>query len=173
MLTSVKWLPEFSSFHTGTYIYEHHIICNWNGLTQIFKYSSSHREQHGCMSRNKCAYKCTCMTWYYGGWLCEVHQHFNYILLWAGDFSAYTHPHSCACRQPAHSLGRRHTCSCPVCWHSVAHSDRCLAWSTHPSLKTQRYVRTLWGGPLARWPTRETLQNNIRASPRGSQGTQT
>lgn len=63
--------------------------------------------------------------------------------------SPCTYPHSCACQQPAHSRGHRHTCSCLVCWHSVAHSDRCPAWSTHPSLKTQRCVRALFAGPLA------------------------
>jgi len=65
----------------------------------------------------------------------------------AADCPPCTYPHSCACQQPAHSLGHRHTCSCLVCWHSVAHSDRCPVWSTHPSLETQRYVRALSVGP--------------------------
>lgn len=80
----------------------------------------------------------------------------------AGNFSPCTYPHSCVCQQPAHSPGHRHTCSCLVCWHSVAHSDHCPVWSTHPSLKTQRYVGTHLAGPLAQGRTSKTLKNNSR-----------
>lgn len=57
---------------------------------------------------------------------------------WRQPVSAWTHFHSGVCQLSARNPARRHICSCPACSHSAAHTGRCRAPSTRPSLASER-----------------------------------